>query len=107
VSKCEIMRLSRKRVTIKKLYAINSDCLQEADKAKYLGVLISNGSQWSNQVSAVTRKADGTLGFLRRNLKNAPPTLKETATSVLFAQYLSMVPLCGTHTSIKTYTHWR
>jgi len=67
---------------MKKLYTINSYCLQEAeeaDKAKYLGVLISNDLQWSNQVSAVTKQANGTLGFLRRNLKNASPTLKETA----------------------------
>ena len=55
------------------------EALQEVNKARYLGVIISNDLQWSAHVSAITKKANSTLGFLRRNLKNASAKIKEIA----------------------------
>jgi len=93
---------------VKKLYTINSHCLQEAEKAKYLGVLISNDLQWTNQVLAVTKKADGTLGFHRRNLKNAPPILKKTACFSLVRSVLEYGSTAWDPHLNKDigYTHW-
>ena len=34
---------------------------------------------WSTRIATVTKKANGTLAFLRRNLRRCPPKLKETA----------------------------
>ena len=78
-AKCEVMRISRKRAFLQKLYTINGQALQEVNKATYLAVIISNDLQWSGHVSTITKNANHTLGFLRQNLKNAPPKLKETA----------------------------
>ena len=73
------MRISRRKAVLQKLYTINGQALQEVNKATYLAVIISNDLQWSGHVSTITKNANHTLGFLRQNLKNAPPKLKETA----------------------------
>jgi len=78
-AKCEVKRISRKKTILQKIYTIKGQALQEVNKARYLGVVISNDVQWSTHVSTITKKANSTLGFLRRNLKNAPPKLKEIA----------------------------
>ena len=78
-NKCEVMRIARTRNPLRKMYTISGQILKEVAKAKYLGVAISDDLQWSGHVSAITKKANSTLAFLRRNLKNAPPKVKETA----------------------------
>lgn len=78
-SKCEVLRISRKRNPMERMYEIKGDILKVVKTAKYLGVHISNDLEWSSHVSATAKKANGTLAFLRRNLKGAPAKLKETA----------------------------
>jgi hypothetical protein len=38
------------------------------DNAKYLGLAISKNLSWNNRVNNITKKANSTLAFLRRNL---------------------------------------
>ena len=83
-SKCNIMRISRARNPIKRFYSLCGQVLLEVDTAKYRGVNLSAELSWSPHVSGVCSKANSTLGFLRRNLKKCPPSLKETA-------YISLV----------------
>ena len=45
----------------------------------YLGVCLSETSEWEAHINRITSKANSTLGFLRRNLKACPPKLRETA----------------------------
>lgn len=78
-SKCVVMRIARKKTRMERMYDIEGVILQEVTQAKYLGVTISNNLEWSNHVTAVSNKANNILAFLRRNLKGAPPKLKETA----------------------------
>jgi len=78
-TKSEVMHISRKKTVLQKLYTIKGQALREVNKARYLGVIISDDLQWSAHVSTITKKANSTLGFLRRNVKNAPPKLKEIA----------------------------
>jgi len=78
-AKCEVVQISRKKTVLQKIYTTKGQALQEVNKARYLGVIISNDLQSSTHVSTITKKANSSPGFLRRNLKNAPPKLKEIA----------------------------
>ncbi len=77
--KCNIMRISRSRSPLTKLYTLSGFILEEVSNAKYLGINIAQDLDWSQHVSAISQRGNSTLGFLRRNLKNAPAQLKETA----------------------------
>jgi hypothetical protein len=46
--------------------------LQIVDNAKYLGLTISKNLSWNNHVNNITKKANSTLAFLRRNIRNCP-----------------------------------
>ena len=82
--KCNIMRISRSRNPLTRMYSLCNHVLSEVDTAKYLGINLSSELSWSPHVSSVVSKANSTLGFLRRNLRKCPSKLKETA-------YLSLV----------------
>ena len=82
--KCNIMRLSRKRKPLTRLYTLCNHTLEQVSNVKYLGININENLDWAPQVQAVCQKANTTLSFLRRNLKSCPPKLKEVA-------YISLV----------------
>jgi hypothetical protein len=42
--------------------------LQHVDSTKYLDLNISKNLSWNTHVDAVTKKANNTLAFLRRNI---------------------------------------
>ena len=71
----------------------------------YLGVLISNTLNWTAQCNSVARKAQQTLGVIRRNLNTCPTHIKSIAYTTLFLPILeytsaSWDPNCLKH--IKT-----
>ena len=75
-AKCEVMRTLRKKAVLQKnIYHQRTSYARNQG----LGVIISSNLQWSAHVSTITKKANSTLCFLQRNLKNAPPKLKEIA----------------------------
>ena len=78
-SKCNIMRISRSRNPITQFYSLKGQILSEVTHAKYLGVSITNELNWSKHVADTALKGNCTLGFLRRNLRQCPEKLKETA----------------------------
>ena len=49
------------------------------DEAKYLGVTLQRNLSWKPHVNSVCKKGNSTLGFLRRNLRKCPSTIKERA----------------------------
>ena len=51
----------------------------KVESIKYLGVTITNDLRWNTHVNNVCTKANGTLGFLRRNLYSCPQEVKEAA----------------------------
>ncbi len=77
--KCNILRISRSQHPLTRFYTLSGHISDEVNEAKYLGVNISNELTWSTHVSVITQKGNCTLGFIRRNLKNCPMKLKETA----------------------------
>ena len=50
----------------------------------YLGLQISSDMKWSTHINKVARKAQSTLGFLRRNLRHCTENCRKTA-------YIAMV----------------
>ena len=100
MSKCEVIRIARKKNPLEGMSTILGQILKEVDKTKYLGVTISNDLQWSGHVSTITKKVNSTLAFLCHNLKNVPPKVKETA-------YFSLVPSVLEYSSAVWDPHLR
>ena len=75
-SKCEVMTICRSRNQLSRMYSIGGEVLKTVDKAKYLGVTITNNLSWSYHTSITAGKANGKIGFLWRNLRHCPKQLK-------------------------------
>ena len=79
-SKCHAMNLTQARShKVISSYKLNHSNLTFVDHCKYLGVTIQNNLKWNQHVLNVYVKANHTLALLRRNLKRAPESIKETA----------------------------
>jgi len=79
--KCYILSINQKSSNF---YQLNGHILQNVPENPYLGVTISEDLKWSSHISKITKKANSTLGFLRRNLKHCPEPCRKAA-------YLSLV----------------
>ena len=78
-AKCEVMHATNKKHPIKHDYTIHGQVLRKVDTAKYLGCNINRTLSWNPHISAITKKANSTLGFLRRNIGSCPPQVKKQA----------------------------
>ena len=76
--KCEVIRITKKRKTIDANFTIRGKELGHTKNAKYLGALISNNLSWNAHMDTVTKKANNTTAFLRRNLSSRPQHIEET-----------------------------
>ena len=72
-------------------HTLEGTVLENIESIKYLGVTITSDLKWNSQIRHVCSRANGTLGFLRRNLFSCPQDVKVAAAmlSELVAQ-----PLC-------------
>ena len=75
-SKCEVIRVSRKRNPIKTTYTIHGHDLTVNKTGKYLGVTIADNLTWNAHVDATAKKANNSLAFLRRSLASCPRDIK-------------------------------
>ena len=53
--------------------------LENVEIIKYLGVTITKDLKWNTHISNVCKKANRTLGFMRRNLFSCPQDVREAA----------------------------
>ena len=74
--KCYIMSINNKSTHF---YQLDGHILQQVPENPYLGVTISEDLKWSSHISKITKKANSTLGFLKRNLKYCPLNCRMTA----------------------------
>jgi len=81
--KCEVIRITKKRSPIITTYTIHGKNLSTVETAKYLGINISSDLSWNKHIDVITRKANNTLGFLRRNTYSCPPHVKESCYKTL------------------------
>ena len=75
--KCEVIRITNKRRIINCQYSIHGHTLQETNKAKYLGVTIDNKLSWGPHINIMTKKANNTTAFLKRNIASCPKNIRE------------------------------
>jgi hypothetical protein len=75
-SKCEVIRITKKRNPILATYTIHSHDLSFVKNGRYLGVHISEKLTWNDHIAATTKKANNSLAFLRRNLASCPQDVK-------------------------------
>ena len=61
------------------MYSLHKTILKTVPNHPYLGALFSEDLKWSNHINNISKKANSTLGFLRRNLRRCPTTCKRTA----------------------------
>ena len=90
--KCEVMHIRRRNNYNSYMYQLNGHVLQTVNETKYLGVWVANDLKWSPHINRATGRASRSLGFLRRNLRQCPPSLKEKA---YFAQVRSVLEYCS------------
>ena len=81
--KCQAIRFTRARKPNDAVYTLHGQQLETVNTIKYLGVTISNNLTWNNHIAEIIPKATRTLGFLRRNLRAMPPSIKEHAYKAL------------------------
>ena len=102
-SNCQVLHITRAKYPIQTKYILHDTVLQTVPSAKYLGVTISDDLSWSPHIDLITKKANQTLGFLKRNIKVHNQDLKSTAYKTLVRpqlEYASMVWSPHTATNI-------
>ena len=82
-SKCQILHITRAKCPIQTKYILHDTVLQTVPSTKYLGVTISDDLSWSPHIDLITKKANQTLGFLKRNIEVHNQDLKSTAYKTL------------------------
>ena len=68
-SKCQILHITRAKYPVQTRYILHGTDLESVPSAKYLGVTISDNLSWTPHIDSVSKKANQTLGFLKRNIK--------------------------------------
>ena len=92
--KCKAMSITRRRTKIENHYVLNDTPLELVTSAKYLGVTIQDDLKWNSHVTNITKKANNTLAFLRRNIRIKSTDLKTNAYKALvrpLVEYASSV----------------
>ena len=97
-SKCEVIRITKKRNRISGSYCIHGQQLALAKSGKYLGVTITDTLSWNAHVDQVAEKANNSLAFLRRNLTSWPSQTKEQSYKSLVRPVLEQLAAWDHHT---------
>ena len=105
--KCYVMRISRSRSPHIHPYTLCNHILEENQTNLYLGVLLSNDLKWSPHIAAMCKKANSTLGFLRRNLCNCPEELRSLAYKALVRSKLEYASCVWNPHLKKRYSDYR
>ena len=60
-------------------YTMNGEILETVKHHPYLGVELSDNLKYNTHIDNITGKASQTLGFIKRNLKSCPSSVKDRA----------------------------
>ena len=82
-SKCQVLHITRKVKPLNTKYILHNVELESASAAKYLGVTIADDLLWSTYIDNTIKKANQTLGFLKRNIRVHNKDLKSVANKTL------------------------
>lgn len=76
-TKCKTISFSRKHAHSDFTYYINNEAISRAAAYKYLGIIFTSTLSWATHITSTCAKASKTLGYLRRNLRNAPIDMRK------------------------------
>ena len=79
--KCYIMSINNRSTHF---YSLNNHMLKQVEENPYLGLTLTENLKWSSHITKITKKANSTIGFLRRNLKSCLQDCRKSA-------YISLV----------------
>ena len=60
-------------------YTIDNQILKQVQENPYLGINFSDDLKWKSHINNITKRANSTLGFLRRNLRHCPLSCRKNA----------------------------
>ena len=78
-SKSQVIHVTRRKKPFQTKYNLYGCVLVSVPSAKYLGVTISEDLKWTDHINDISKKANQTLGFLKRNIRVHNRDLKSTA----------------------------
>ena len=81
--KCSVLRITRSKSPKIFNYTLHNHTLESESSTKYLGVTIDNKLNWNSHIDNVTKKANASLAFLRRNLQISQRHIKANAYTTL------------------------
>ena len=87
-TKCQVLHITRSKTHIPSKYILHNITLESVPAAKCLGVTISDDLSWGTHINSITKKANQTLGFLKRNIKVRNKDLKSVAYKTLVRSQL-------------------
>ena len=76
------MKITNKK-TLEFDYKMNDSSLTPVNHHPYLGVELDSNLNWNQHINNITMKGTRALNFLKRNLHNCPPSIKEKAYTTL------------------------
>ena len=79
--KCYTLSINNKS---SRFYTLDNHILQQVSENPYLGITLSEDLKWKPHIQKISKKANSTMSFLRRNLKSCPEQCKKSA-------YISLV----------------
>ena len=62
-----------------RFYTLNNHILQQVKQNPYLGILLSEDLKWEPHLINITKTANGTLSFLKCNLRHCPELCRRKA----------------------------
>ena len=81
--KCSVLRITRNKSTKIFQYRLHGHILEPETNSKYLGVTINNKLSWNKHIDNITKKVNGSIAFLRRNLQISQKHIKTKAYTAL------------------------
>ena len=76
-------RIMSVRNTLSHFYQLDNNILQQVSSNPYLGLTISEDLKWKTHINNISKKANSTLGFIRRNLKTVLLNVVHSAVYIL------------------------
>ena len=74
--KCYILSVNQKH---SHFYELDNTILQQVKNSRYLGLTFSDDLKWNAHVNNTVKKANSTLGLIRRNFYHCPASTRKTA----------------------------
>ena len=93
-NKCTVIHITTRKHPIATPYLLHDHALAREENSKYLGATINQDLKWNKHIANTTTKANRTLGFVKRNMKDCKTSAKAAAYKTLIRptlEYASVV----------------